>query len=158
MKKNIEFLIKFFVIFAVLQAIIWIAPLGALNEWIAGFEAGLLGLKHEGSELFSFDAKYIISNSCTGLVSGSILAAIVFSLKKPEFKKKIAIFGIGAALLLVINLGRVYLVILSGIKYGFDAADILHTISWFVMSGLIIGVWFLLTKKWAKIKDFSELL
>jgi len=158
MKKSIEFLVKFFVIFAVLQAIIWVAPLGALNEWITGFEAGLLGLEHSGNELFSFDAKYIISNSCTGLVSGSILAAIVFALKKPELKKKIGIFLIGLALLFAINLIRVYFVVLAGVKYGFDAAELLHTISWFVMSGLIIGVWFLLTKKWAKINDFSELL
>jgi len=156
--KNIEFLVKFFIIFAVLQAIITVAPLGALNEWIAGVEAGMLSLEREGNSLDGGNANYVISNSCTGLVSGSILAAIVFALKKPELKKKIAVFLVGAAALFAVNLVRVYFVVLGGLKFGFEFGEILHTVSWFVMSGFIIALWYYLTKRWAGVKDFSELL
>ena len=158
MKKNIEFLAKFFVIFAALQGVIMVAPLGALNEWIAGVEAGMLSLEREGNTLDGGEANYVISNSCTGLVSGSILAAIVFALKKPELKKKMVVFLAGAAALFAVNLVRVYFVVLGGLEFGFEFAELLHSISWFVMSGLIIAMWYYLTKKWAGIKDFSELL
>jgi len=158
MNKNVLFLAKFFVIFALLQTSVSILPLQPLNEWIAGVEAALTGLENEGNEIPFNSTNFVITNSCTGLVSGSILAAIVFALKKPELKKKIELFAIGAVTLFVVNLFRVYLVILIGINFGAVTGDWAHTLSWFAMSALIIALWFYLTKKRAGIKDFSELL
>lgn len=158
MNENIEFLIKFFVIFGVLQSIIWIAPLKPLNEWIAGLEANALFLERDGNAVITKNAHYSITNSCTGLVSGSILAAIVFALKKPELKKKIVVFVLGANVLFLVNLVRVYFVVLGGVKFGFEFAELLHIFSWFLMSALIILLWYYLTKKWIGIKDFSQLL
>ena len=158
MDRNIEFLVKFFIIFGALQGIIVIAPLGALNEWIAGFEAGALAIENEGDRLVGGDAYYVITNSCTGLVSGSILAAIVFGLKKPDLRKKAVVFAAGATALFLVNLARVYFVVFGGIAYGFEFSELLHITSWFAMSGLIIALWYYLTKRWAGVRDFSELL
>ncbi len=158
MKQKALFLLKFFLIFGVLQSIIVAAPLSGLNKWIAGIEASALSLENHEASVISGNASYVITNSCTGLVSGSILAAIVFSLKKPGVKKKTAVFLAGAIMLFLINLLRVYIVILGGITYGFEFAETLHVASWFAMSALIISIWYYLTKKWLGVKDFSELM
>lgn len=158
MNKNLLFLLKFFAIFALLQGIILIAPLNSLNEWIAGIEASALSLERQGNAILAGNTNFLITNSCTGLVSGSIFAAIVFALKKPAFKQKTLVFLAGAILLFLINLARVYFVVLAGIGFGAEFAGIMHIVSWFLMSGFIIALWYYLTKKWIGIKDFSELL
>ncbi len=89
---------------------------------------------------------------------GIILASIVFSLRKPEFKKKLVLFSMGFAVLFLSNFLRIYLVLLAGINYGIGAADLVHTISWFTTSALIILLWYYLTKKIAKVEKFSELV
>ncbi|MCX6801604.1 MAG: exosortase/archaeosortase family protein [Candidatus Diapherotrites archaeon] len=157
-RKSALFLAKFFVIFSVLYCILWFAEIQPLNEWIAGIESWALSIERNGSTLAAGDSNFTITNYCTGLVSASILAAIVFSLRKPPLEQKIRIFMLGAAALFFINLGRVYFVLLAGIAFGGNTAETLHTISWFVMSGFIILLWYYLTKRLAKIKEFSELL
>lgn len=157
-RKSALFLAKFFVIFSVLYAVLWAAEIQPLNEWIAGIESWALSIERDGSALKAGDSNFVITNYCTGLVSASILAAIVFSLRKPALKQKIAVFLAGAAALFFINLGRVYFVLMAGIAFGGSTAETLHTISWFIMSGFIIALWYYLTKKIAKIRDFSELL
>ncbi len=158
MKARMLFLLKFFAIFLALQSVIVAAPLSSLNSWIAGFEASALNLESKGNAVFAGNASYIITNSCTGLISGSILAAVVFSLKKPDPKKKTAVFAFGAFVLFAVNLLRVYIVILGGTLYGFGFAEALHVASWFAMSALIVALWYYLTKNWAEIRDFSELM
>ena len=158
MRENALFLAKFFIIFGVLQTIIYFAPITPLNAWIAGFEGSLTGLESEGIRISSENANFIITNSCTGLVSGSILAAIVFGLRKPELKLKAGIFLAGAAALFLVNLARIYFVVAAGLAVSAGFAETLHTVSWFVMSGAIIALWYCLTKRHAGIKDFSELL
>ena len=157
-KKELAFLIKFFLIYGLLQTIIYFAPLNFITESIAAFEAYLLGLESKGSKIIFDTMTFVINNSCTGLVSASVLAAIVFSLKKPGVKKKLIIFVPCAVLLFIVNLFRVYLVIITGIKFGSSAAEIMHVLSWFLMSGVIIALWYIATKKVLGSKSFSELL
>ncbi|MEM0359854.1 MAG: exosortase/archaeosortase family protein [Candidatus Diapherotrites archaeon] len=156
--KNLLFLAKFFIIFGLLYCILWFAEIQPLNEWIASVEARWLSLERSGNTLKANGLVFVITNYCTGLVSASILAAIVFSLKKPSLEKKILVFALGAIALFAINLVRVYLVLAAGIALGGNAAETLHTLSWFAMSAFIIALWYYLTKKIAKISDFSELL
>jgi exosortase/archaeosortase family protein len=91
-------------------------------------------------------------------VSSAILAAIIFSLRRPKLKKKAVMFLLGMAALLLLNLARVYIVLLAGMKYGIYAADILHILSWFAMAAFIIAIWMVATKKMARVKSYSELL
>jgi exosortase/archaeosortase family protein len=157
-KKVIMFLAKFFAIFAVLHTLIYLVDLSWLQNSIALFEAGLLQAPVHNSLILINQNVFNISASCTGLISSFILAAVVFSLKKPEIKAKVMLFAAGSALLFLVNLLRVYLVLLSAQLYGLLAATWLHFISWFVMSALIIGIWFYLTASYMKIKSFRGFL
>lgn len=129
-----------------------------LQEPIASIEAGLLGLESEGSLIFSDGGNFEISPSCTGLVSSIILAAIIFSLKKPEIKKKIGIFLAGSISLLVLNIFRIYLVILGAELFGFWIAEPLHILTWFTTTAFILVLWYYLTMRITGIKNFSGFL
>jgi len=157
-KKAAIFLIKFFAIYAIAQAAILVAPLNLLEEWIALIEASALGLQAQGNNiLFNAHSFEIVAN-CTGLMSASVLAAIALSLRKPGIKKKIALVCAGSVLLFLINLGRLYLVLLAAIAFNPDAAGTLHEATWFAMAALIIAIWYYLTKRIAGAKAFAEML
>ena len=157
-KKALFFLVKFFVIYGVLQAAILAAPIGQLKAWIAGIEAGLLGLPTQGNLLFFNGHVFEIAANCTGLMSAAVLAAIIFSLKKPDLKKKIALFAVGSIALFALNIARIYTVLLAAISFSPESAETLHIVTWFVMAGAILALWYWLTKRIAGTKAFSEML
>ena len=157
-KKYFLFLAKFFAIFIVLHTLIYFVDLSWLQNSIAGFEAGLLNIPVQEQFVQVNSDVFEVSQSCTGLISSFILAAIVFSLKKPELKTKAVLFTLGSITLLLVNLVRVYLVLLAAQLYGLMAAHWLHVLSWFAMSALIIALWFYLTANYLKIKSFQGFL
>jgi len=157
-RAELVFLLKFFIIYGILQYVIYIAPMHFITEPIASLEAAFLGLKNMENTILFDSVRFVINNSCTGFVSASILGAIVFSLKKPDLKKKLYIFAVCALALFAINLARVYLVILFGIRFGVTLAEFAHIISWFLMSAAIIVCWYMVTKKIIGVKEFGELL
>ncbi len=157
-KKILLFLVKFFLIFGVLEFIILNADLGFVQEPIAKLEGALSGLEAEGINLIFSEGYFIITPSCTGFVSASILAAIIFSLKKPAMGKKFLLLAAGTVLLFAVNIFRIYFVLLAGINYGGAAAEAMHQISWFLTAAAIIFAWHYLTKKVTGVKEFYELL
>ena len=157
-RKELIFLVKFFAIYLVLQAMILMAPLGWLQNFIASLEAGLLGLESTANAIQAGGGTFVIAANCTGLVSASILAAVVFSLKKPEFKKKLLVFAAGTVALMLLNIVRIYLVLLVATSFGTALADTAHTISWFTTAALVLVAWYFGTKKIAKVTNFKELL
>jgi len=156
-KQEIIFLVKFFLIYGILQSIIQIAPMNFITWPIASFEASLLGLESEQNAVISGPITFVINNSCTGLVSISVLAAIVFSFKRPKLKKKLIIFIPCAIALFFINLLRVYMVLFFGVAVNHSLAEPVHVASWFIMSGAIIALWYEATKRFAGTKDLSLL-
>ncbi len=158
MRKELVFLAKFFAIYFVLQWLVLAAPLGALQQLIAAVEAGWLGLNTAGNIVQAGNGFFEISASCTGLVSASVLAAVVFSLKKPAAKEKVVLFAVGAVVLFLLNFARVYLVLAIAIGYGVELAELAHTVSWFSTAVLVLILWYVGTKRLAKIDDFSELM
>jgi len=155
-KKLVLFVVKFFVIFGVANAFIELADLNFLTTAIAQIAGGFLGFAVNGSAVIAGAHSFLITNSCTGLVSASILGAIIFSLKKPSTKIKLTLFIWGAIALLLFNIPRVMLVLLAA-QNGFDA-EIVHEFTWFVMSAIVLAIWYFGTKRITKIKEFSELL
>ena len=149
---------KFALLYIVLQAAIQFSPLGPLENAIASIEAGWLGLENEGSLIHTSNGLFEINASCTGLVSASVLAAVIFALKKPKLKKKIAVFLAGGISLFVLNFVRVFVVLLVAQIWGSGAAEIVHTVSWISTAALVLTVWYFGMKKIAKVKDFSSLL
>ncbi len=155
-KKIFWFCVKFFIIYFVLQYLIELADLSALNNFIAYASASILGLSFGGNIVLVAGNVFTITNMCTGLVSASVLAAIVFSLCKPRIGQKVVLFMGGLVLLMLINIPRVSLVLYSA-SIGFDA-NLVHTSTWFIMSAAVLLIWYYGTKRIAKVKDFSELV
>ena len=154
----IEFLVKFFVIFGVLHALLLVVDLVFFQKAITEFQAGLLGLPFNETSIFIDNVAFLIVVSCTGIVSAIILGAIIFSLKKPPIKEKIIIFLAGTTILLIANQFRIYFVLLVGMFFGVHWAEIAHVLSWFATTIAIIFAWFYFTKKITKIDDFSGFL
>ncbi len=158
-KKAILFLIKFFVIYAVLQFLILALPLEFVENSIAEIEAGAIGAVANGNVIEWNDShSFQIVPNCTGLVGISVFASIIFALCKPEIKKKIALLAIGALILFPLNLLRVYFVLWVSISFSPDIGETLHMATWFLAAGAILVIWYYLTKRIAKVKNFAELL
>jgi exosortase/archaeosortase family protein len=157
-KKMFLFLLKFFAIFFVSSWLIENADLASFNSFIAGATATAAGLPFFGNSVYILQTgeTFLVENLCTGLLSACILFSIIFALKKPALLKKIIIFLAGAVFLLLANIPRVLLVLLAA-KNGFDA-EVVHTVSWFFMSAIVVALWYYGTKKIAGIKNFEELL
>ncbi len=149
------FLAKFFAAFFALEAAVNYFGFPLLQEFIASTQAGMLGLTSAGSLVFAKEGIFDINPSCTGLVSSSILFAIIFSLRKPEMQKKIVIFLSGAALLLILNYFRVLAVLWTAREFGPGAAEIVHIASWFSTTAFVLALWYFFTKKITGAKDFS---
>jgi exosortase/archaeosortase family protein len=157
-RKAIVFLIKFFLIYAVLQTLILVAPIEELTEFIALTEANALGFEAEGNIIMFNEHRFEIVANCTGLLSISVLAAIVFSLRKPSLKKKLSLFAVGALILFPLNLFRVYTVLLVSVSFNPGIAESLHIATWFGTSAAIMILWYYLTKRIARVEEFSLLL
>ena len=158
MQKQFLFLAKFFIIFALLQALILHANLSFVEQSLALLEAKILGLESFGNKVFVNGEIFSIDANCTGLLSAAIVAAIVFSLSKPGFEKKILIFLCCAVLLFLLNIPRLFLALWAAKEFGATAAETVHVVTWFSTAALILLFWYFLTKKIANVKDFSRLL
>jgi exosortase/archaeosortase family protein len=154
-KKIFFFIIKFFGIFIVLNLLIELSDLSFLTSFIANVSASFLGMQYLNNIIIG-KTFFIITNSCTGLVSTSILASIIFALTKPELKKKIVLFLVGAIVLLIVNIPRIILVLYVS-KLGFDTG-LVHELTWFLMSAIVLIIWYYGTKRIEKINQFNELL
>jgi exosortase/archaeosortase family protein len=149
------FLIKFFIIFFILSTIIEFLDFTFLREFITYISATYTGVSFSGSAIFIGVTKFVVVNSCTGLVSGAILLALIFAGVKPDLKNKglLALFGV--CLILIINIPRVMLVLITA-KLGLDA-ELVHIITWFMMSGIVILIWYY-GNKLVGTKEFNELI
>jgi len=156
--KTVIFLLKFGIIFSVLHFLVWTIPTGFLQNLIAVFQAGLFNLPVKDNLILLGEQKILINPSCTGLVSSSIIAAIIFSLSKPKIKEKIKIFLLAGTVMFLLNLLRIYFVLWFGLNFGAELVGLMHEISWMTTAIFIIGLWYYFTKKITKIEEFNELL
>jgi len=155
-KKLFLFLVKFFGIFAISNILLGLVNLFAFTSLLANVCGNFLGLGVSGSTVFVGVSQFVITNSCTGLVSASILGSIIFSLKKPKFEIKLVLFLWGSIALLLFNIPRLLLVLFAA-KSGFDA-ELVHEFTWFLMSAIVLALWFFGTKRITNISEFRELL
>ena len=141
-KESVLFLLKFFITFFVLHTIILNLNLDFFNSFLAFISASYLGLDFISNIILVNNMSFVITNSCTGLVSSAILVAINFASKRPfEFKKiKVVVFGV--LVLLIINVPRIMFILISA-KIGLDP-NFIHSLTWFLMSGLVLILWYYL--------------
>ncbi len=155
-KAILVFLAKFFGIFIVLEALINLIDISIFTNLITSIIANFFNLPFINNTIFVNSTSFLVTNSCTGLVSLAILCAITLPLKRMELKKRVLIVAIGALFLLTLNIPRIGLVIYSGIL-GFDA-ELIHEFTWFFMSAVILLVWYYGIKFIQKENDFSKLI
>jgi exosortase/archaeosortase family protein len=154
-KKLLIFLLKFFTIFFVLEIILLNLKINFYNSFLAFITSAYLGFLNEGNKIFLNNTVFVVDNSCTGLVSIIMLASLIFSIKGNLFKKtKFFVFGV--LVLLLINIFRIMLVLLVA-SVGFDA-DLIHTLTWFIMSGIVLGLWYYFITKILLIKNIREVI
>jgi exosortase/archaeosortase family protein len=157
-KREAFFILKFFAIFLILELALHIIGFEQLQNMIAKSQAKVFNLVSEGNNIFLDAGVFEINPSCTGLVSGIILAAIIFSLKKPDLPKKIFILISGSLVLFVINYFRVLIVIWAGIEFGMQAAEAVHVVSWFSTTFFVFGAWYYFTKLVSGAKNFDDFI
>lgn len=158
-KENKEisvFVIKFFLLFSILFLLIEFTNLNFLNNFLAEYSAKFFGLDYFSNIIFGENINFVVTNLCTGLVSVAILFSIIFAFKKPSNINKIIIFVLGALILLISNFFRILFVIFMA-KNGFDA-ELVHSITWFIMSFLILIFWFYVNKLLLGYKKLNQLL
>ncbi len=155
-KKIFVFLIKFFLIFFILNTIISFLDFQWLNNFVAVVVATISFSTSISSIVFVGQQQFIITNYCLGFVSIAMLAALIFSLSKPDIRKKFVVFVLGAIILFILNIFRIVMVLFSA-KIGFDA-QLMHTLSWFLMSAFVLLIWFYLMLFFSKKKMLSDLL
>lgn len=157
-KRILFFLGKFFLIYFVLQFLILVADFSFLENWLADIESDWVQGTVSGNSITIGKEVFAINAQCTGLVSAIILAAVVFSLNRPNWKTKFQLWLVGAIVLFVLNIGRLFLVLGIAKQYGIGAAEIAHQVSWFSTAVFILGIWLVLSKQIAKVKSVSELV
>jgi len=155
-KSIVIFLTKFFGIFIVLELLINTINLTFLTNTITFLVASFFNLPYINNTIFMNTSSFVVTNSCTGLVSWAILCAITLPLKQMKLKKRVLILAIGAIFLLTLNIPRIGLVIYTGLL-GFNA-ELVHEFTWFLMSAIILLVWYYGIKLIQKEKDFSKLI
>ncbi|MBI4043297.1 MAG: exosortase/archaeosortase family protein [Candidatus Diapherotrites archaeon] len=158
MHKGIAFMLRFFALYAVLQALLVVAPLSVLQNALAGFVGSVLSIPHAGPYLFLNGAVFEITNSCTGLVSGIILASVVFAFRKPDLKTKARLFLAGFFVLFPLNVVRVLGIVWVARETNPLWAEGLHIATWFLVSVLVLGLWYYLSTRFAGVKRLDELL
>jgi exosortase/archaeosortase family protein len=147
------FSIKFFSIFLILTYIFDSINISILTNSIAYVCAILFGAAYYQNVIFVGEKTFIITNMCTGLTTVAILASAIFSMKYPKIKKKIVLFVFGSALIFLVNIPRILLILFSQ-QIGFDA-DLMHTITWFLMSALVLVIILLGSKFYYKKELFD---
>ena len=157
-KKEIVFIAKFFIIFLALQFLILTLPIMPLKVFIAETAAGSLGMQAVGDSILLDSHAFVITENCTGLLSGAILAALIFSVKKPGIRKKVFMAVAGAVGLFLLNFPRIFFVLWAARNFGVENAELFHEITWFSTAVFVFAIWFFEAKKIAQIKNFAEMI
>lgn len=155
-KKITFFLIKFFIIFTILFFLIEILPLSFYNNFLAQITASPLGLNYLQNKIFFENTTFIVTNLCSGLISITIFAGLIFGFKNPVLINKIIIFLLISLILLIVNIFRIFFILIMSIN-GFDP-EFIHEVTWYLMSLLILILWYFSIKKLTIYKKFNELL
>jgi exosortase/archaeosortase family protein len=117
--------------------------------------AMVLNLPFLNNQIFLNEKIFIITNSCLGFVTMSVLFSLIFSLRKLELIKKAGLFIVGAGVIFLINILRLIVVVFSEIVGVYS--NLVHTLTWFFMSFVVL-VFFILSTNLVSGKKLNELV
>ena len=137
-----KFLLRFFAVFMLVEVFLTIFPPIHYQQWLASAVANVLGLSSQGVFIYVNGIAFEISAFCTGLSTWGLWLGLLygFSFPRGNAKIKYALLGLGGIVL--VNFFRLMGIVYAGVNYSFFAVDTLHTLTWFVMSALVLGAWY----------------
>jgi len=159
----LEFLARFSAAFlASYLFLLFLSPL-FLEEWFTLLQYNLLllagiAVKTQSNYILMDTGTFLLSESCIGIVSSSMIIGLVFGAVgvKPKNKALIAFYGITT--MASINAARVFAVLYVGALNGIEAAELLHVTSWFVMALGTALVWYYFVKAVEKPRHFQDIV
>ncbi len=152
-----KFLFRFFAVFALVEVFLTIFPPIHYQQWLASSVAGVLGLSSQGIFIYVNGFAFEISAFCTGLSTWGLWLGLLYGFSFPRGVKKIkyALFGLGGIIL--VNFFRLVGIVYAGTHYSFVAVDTLHTLTWFIMSALVLGAWYALLSVHLKTRNSEKI-
>jgi len=157
--KEKIFLFKFFLVYFVGYLVLeFFLPTFFIQNWLAQFVGNFFGLVISGNIIFTSMGLFVITKDCTGFLSFLLLVSIVFSTKKLNHIHRFIQLFVGFFLLFGINIIRIIFIVQLGLFFGMDVANIVHSLTWFLMAAIILFYWLFTTKKLTNVKNYSELI
>lgn len=138
------FLFRFFMIFAASQLFLEFVSIIPIQQLLTQLVGGLLYLPVNGIYLpLSSIAVFEVTAFCTGLTSAAMLLGLLFGFAFPPLPQKIKLAVAGILLIFLVNVFRVAFVVYVGVQtQDVGLVEALHTLTWFIMSGLVLGMWY----------------
>ena len=156
------FLIRFFGVYLLFYALLLAWEPTIINNSIASIESGLLhlsGIVHtiHGNSIVVNAVPFEINSTCTGISSISMLLGLIFAVPRMKAKNRLYVFIVAASALIAFNMIRIYIVLWIALISA-EFAETLHVVSWFIVAGLVLWLWYVATLKFEGEKSIMALL
>ena len=152
-----KFLLRFFTVFFLVEVFLSIFPPVYLQEWLAQTIGSVLHVPVNGIFLSVNGIAFEISAFCTGITTWGLWLGLSYGFSFPRGAKKLTYALIGLAAILFVNFFRLLAIVYVGKVSYFAAVDMLHVITWFVMSALVMGTWYLMLSVYLKTTDSKKI-
>ncbi|MFH0970497.1 MAG: exosortase/archaeosortase family protein [Candidatus Diapherotrites archaeon] len=150
------FLLRFTIIFIGITIFFFLFPIIAYQEWIATLVGDILHIPVKGTLLFTQNGTFDITPFCTGITIGGIFAGLIVGFPTLPQKKLFPLL-IGIIFLQFLNIIRLLGIVMVGVYFSFPLAETLHVLSWFILSGIGMGIWVVLLMQETNIDSLQEL-
>lgn len=127
------------------------------QQWLASAVANVLGLSSQGIFIYVNGFAFEISAFCTGLSTWGLWLGLLYGFSFPRGMEKIKYALLGLAGVVLVNFFRLLGIVYVGMRESFVAVDVLHTLTWFVMSALVLGAWYYLLSVHLKTHDSQKI-
>lgn len=149
-----RFLFRFFAIFLLVEVFLSIFPPVFFQEWLARVIGNILSIQTQGVFLTVNAVRFEISAFCTGLSTIGLWLGLVYGFPFPPAREKMRYALMGGGIILLANVMRLVGIVYVGMVSSFENVDALHTLTWFIMSALVCGMWYYFLAK--KIGTFNS--
>mgnify|MGYP001606878656 CR=1 FL=1 len=154
----VSFTLRFFGLFALVEVAILtgLFPILGFQLFLTQLVSALLTLPSAHTLVLTSNGAFDITPFCTGITIIAIYLSLWFGIwrKQPTALGNIARGGV---LLLALNALRILVVVNVGQHHSLALAETLHGISWFVLSGVALGMWVHQLQNETHTRDWKEL-
>jgi exosortase/archaeosortase family protein len=150
------FLFRFFLLFIGVEFLLYVLPPIPYQEWLASSVAGWYSIPVHEIWVGVAHGNFEITPSCTGFTSAALFLGLLFGFPSlPKRKEKWALLGV--LLILILNYVRLLAVIWAGENVSLPAAETIHILSWFILSGIAFGMWFRILQHETREKNWRKI-